>query len=179
MKDTAPSMQEIKEVQDLFANSTHAQLCEMKFFDDKRKLTIVKKMTGILMSNADDKCREKIWALCKKLNSFSHAPVTPKEYQRMAEFAKDTEIVDVVFNSLSANLYPFTGNPNEIGSLSGYFYCVALLSQADYRRDEIISLLQKIVDYIKANDAQSLFVMERNMDKLKPSYPDLARITFV
>lgn len=97
----------------------------------------------------------------------------------MAEFAKDAEIVDVVFNSLSANLYPFTKNPSEIGSLSGYFYCVALLSQADYGRDEIITLLQKIVNFIKANDAECLFVMERNMEKLKPSYPDLARISFV
>ena len=179
MKDTAPSMQEIKEVQDLFANSTHVRLCEMKFFDDKRKITIIKKMTGILMSNADDKCREKIWALCKKLHSFSHAPVTLKEYQRMAEFAKDTEIVDVVFKSLSAILYPFTGSQSEIGSLTGYFYCVALLSQSDYRRDEIISLLQNIVNFIKVNDADSLFVMERNMEKLKPSYPDLSGISFV
>lgn len=179
MKDAAPTMQEIKEVEDLFNNSSHAQLCEMKVFDDKRKMTIHKTMTGLLMSNTDDSSKEKVWKLCKKLSSFSHAPVTLKEYQRMEPFAKDPEIVDVVINSLSKILYPFTGNPNEIGSLSGYFYCIALISQSEYKRNVIISLLKDIVNYIKKNDSESLFVMKRNMDVLASGYPDLAAISII
>lgn len=179
MKDPAPTMQEIKEVQEQFNNTTHVQLCQMKFFDDKRKLVIVKTMTGILMSNADDNTKEKIWKLCKKFCSFTHAPVTLKEYQRMEQFASDPEIVDVVIKSLSENLYPFTGEQKEIGSIPGYFYCIALISQSQYRRNDIISLLKDIVNYIKKNDSESLFVMKRNMDTLIPVYPDLAAISFI
>lgn len=176
MKDAAPSMQEIKEVQELFANSTHVQRCAMKFFDDKRKVIIMKRMTGILMSNADDSSREKVWKLCKKLHSFSHAPVTLKEYQRMEPFSKDPEIVDVVIKSLTP--YPFTGKPDEIGSYTGYFYCVALVSQSEHKRAEIVPLLQRIVDSIRENEPDSLFVMKRNMETLTALYPDLAEISF-
>ena len=60
-------------------------------FDDKRKMIITKPMTYILMSHTDDTNKEKIWKYCKKIASFSHAPIKLKDYQRMLPFSEDVE----------------------------------------------------------------------------------------
>lgn len=54
-------------------------------------MIITKPMTYILMSHTDDTNKEKIWKYCKKIASFSHAPIKLKDYQRMLPFSEDVE----------------------------------------------------------------------------------------
>ena len=83
MKDTAPTIEEMREVIHTFEMLSFKELQAQGIFDDKRKM--------ILMSHTDDTNKEKIWKYCKKIASFSHAPIKLKDYQRMLPFSEDVE----------------------------------------------------------------------------------------
>ena len=176
MKDTAPTMDEIKEVQHKFEALSVQELQNQGFFFDNRKMTMKLPMTYIFMSLADETNKEKIWKYCKKLASYSHAPFTLKEYQRMAPFAEDNDIVDVILKGLEENMYPFSDGKSRVEPIQGYYYAIATISQSSYRRADIIALLQKLAEYFKENLPDDVFVLKRNMDTLKKIYPDLGNI---
>lgn len=178
MKDTAPTIEEMREIIHSFEALSFKELQTQGIFDNKRKMIVIKPMTYILMSHADDSNKEKIWRYCKKIASFSHAPIKLKDYQRMLPFSEDKDIVDVILKALEENKYPFSDGKNKVESVEGYYYAIATLSQSAYRREEIISLLQNIVNYFKNNLPDKLSVLKRNMDVLKNDYPDLGEIVF-
>ena len=91
MKDTAPTIEEMREGIHTFEMLSFKELQAQGIFDDKRKMIITKPMTYILMSHTDDTNKEKIWKYCKKIASFSHAPIKLKDYQRMLPFSEDVE----------------------------------------------------------------------------------------
>ena len=178
MKDMAPTMQEINDVLHMFEASSFQELQKLGVFNDNRKLVIEKQMTYVLMSHASESNKETIWKYCKKIASFSHAPVTLKEYQRMKSFSEDKAIVDVVLQGLKENPYPFSGGKNKVEPVQGYYYAIATISQSAYRRTDIISLLQQIADYLKQNMPDAVSILKRNMDVLKKEYPDLESVIF-
>lgn len=59
MKDTAPTMDEINEVNRLNEQLSYKELHDMKFYDDSRNMTIIKNMTVQLMKHASDDNRKK------------------------------------------------------------------------------------------------------------------------
>ena len=176
MKDIAPAMQEINDVLHQFESLSFQELQKLGIFRDTRKMIIRKQMTYVLMSQTNEANREKIWKYCKKIASYSHAPVTLKEYQRMKTFAEDRDIVDVILSGLEENLYPFSDGKNKVEPVQGYYYAIATISQSTYRRDDIISLLQKIADHLKQNMPDVVSVLKRNMDVLKKDHPDLENV---
>lgn len=178
MKNMAPTMQEIKDVLQLFETSSVQELQELGVFNDNRKMVMRANMTYVLMSHANEENKEIIWKYCKKIASFSHAPITLKEYQRMKIFSEEQDIVDVILQGLEENLYPFSDGKSRVEPVEGYYYAVATISQSTYRRNDIIVLLQKIADYLKENMPKDVFVLKRNMDVLKKNYPDLESIIF-
>lgn len=176
MKNIAPTMQEIRDVLQLFESSSVKELQELGVFNDNRKMVIRENMTYVLMSHTNEENKETIWKYCKKLASFSHAPVTLKEYQRMKSFSEDQDIVNVILLGLEENLYPFSDGKSRVEPVQGYYYAVATISQSTYRRNDIISLLQQIADYFNQNMPDKISVLKRNMDVLKKNYPDLEKV---
>ena len=174
MKDTAPTIEEMREVIHTFEMLSFKELQAQGIFDDKRKMIITKPMTYILMSHTDDTNKEKIWKYCKKIASFSHALIKLKDYQRMLPFSEDVESQ----KALEENRYPFSDGKNKVEPVEGYYYAIATISQSTYRREEILSLLQVITDYFKSNQPDKLSLLKRNMDVLKKGYPDLGEIVF-
>ena len=67
MKDTAPTIEEMREVIHTFEMLSFKELQAQGIFDDKRKMIITKPMTYILMSHTDDTNKEKIWKYWKKI----------------------------------------------------------------------------------------------------------------
>ncbi len=96
----------------------------------------------------------------------------------MNSFSEDQDIVDVILLGLEENLYPFSAGKNKVEPVQGYYYSIATISQSTYRRNDTISLLQQIADYLKQNMPDKIFVLKRNMDVLKKDYPDLESVTF-
>ena len=176
MKEVAPTIQEIEAVIKLFETSSTQELQALGVFNDNRKMVIRENMTYVLMSHTNEENKEILWKYCKKLASFSHAPITLKEYQRMKAFSEDTNIIDVILLGLEDDLYPFSDGKSRVEPVQGYYYAIATISQSLYRRDDIISLLQKIADYMKQNMPKDISVLKRNMDVLKKIYPDLEKI---
>ncbi len=178
MKYTAPTIEEMNEVIHSFETLSFKELQAQGMFDDKRKMIITKPMTYIFMSHADDLNKDKIWNYCKKIASFSHAPIKLKDYQRMLPFSEDKDIVDVIMKALEENMYPFSDGKNKVEPVEGYYYAIATISQSAYRRGEVIALLQNIAEYFKSNLPDKLSVLKRNMDVLKKEYSDLEEIIF-
>lgn len=113
-----------------------------------------------------------IWALCSKISSMTHAPVTKKEYERMRPFAQKPPIVNAVLQYLG------TYRPNfEDWSLNlsgrGYYYCLALISQSDYRHEECEKQLWNTVTYHIQNDPKVGTILLRNFKMLEDDYPYL------
>lgn len=173
MKDTAPTLEEIAEVKSVFESSSFKELDEMAFFSDKRKMIITKNMTQILIRNAAEESREDVWKFCKRLANFAHAPATLSEYQRMKKYTEDKGIVDAVLAGLKEDYYPFT---QSIPPIQGYYYCIALLSQTSYRRDECLEYLENLSAYFNENLPDKVFVLKRNMEVLKGDFPDLEKM---
>lgn len=96
----------------------------------------------------------------------------------MLPFSEDEDIVDVIMKALEENRYPFSDGKNKVEPVEGYYYAIATISQSTYRREEILSLLQRITDYFKSNLSDKLSLLKRNMDVLKKGYPDLGEIVF-
>lgn len=114
------------------------------------------------------------WEYCKKIASFTHAPVTLKEYQRMENFVNDEALVLAV--ALIMKKWKVKNeNPILAGfDVIGYFYSIALLSEARYNREQNICLLNKICDTLIGERSQYCDILLRNMTRLKRNYPDLA-----
>lgn len=175
MKDIAPTIEEIKDVKEMFERLSYQELVKQGLFKDNRKMILKLPMTYVLMSYADDSNKEKLWKYCKKIAVYVHTPVTYKEYKRMLPFADDKDIIDVILKGLVDNIYPFSVD-DKLAPIEGYYYAIATISQSSYRRDNIIDLLQMIADYLKNNKPDALFVLQRNIEVLKNDYPDLNRI---
>ena len=143
--------------------------------DEELKKYSHKKMTLPLMEHAPEETKEQVWKLVKKISTFSYSPCTPAEYKRMAAFAENDAVVDVVLDTLKDLGYPF--KPTDfIPDITGYYYCIALVSQSMHRRDETIRLLDELVDYVIANHSPCILPLARNMDVLSKEYPDLTDI---
>lgn len=118
--------------------------------------------------------KEEIWKLCSKINSTTHAPVTKKEYERMLPFTTKTSIVDAVLKYLETYIpdYDYIGWSLKF-DITGYYYCIALISQSDYRHDECETQLWNSVNYHIENDPDKGMVLLRNMKVLEGNYPYL------
>lgn len=118
--------------------------------------------------------KEEIWKLCSKISSTTHAPVTKKEYERMLPFTTKTSIVDAVLKYLETYIpdYDYVGWSLKF-DITGYYYCIALISQSDYRHDECETQLWNSVNYHIENDPDKGMVLLRNMKVLEGNYPYL------
>ncbi|KIL79370.1 hypothetical protein [Bacillus badius] len=116
---------------------------------------------------------ERAWKYCLKLGRLTHAPVTAKEYLRMKEFAADEALVEEVFHALKRYEVP-NGNPVLTGfDVIGYFYSIALISQAKQNRDKHLLFLHQLTDqWIKEENSYGR-LLHRNMKRLSKQYPDL------
>ena len=79
---------------------------------------------------------EEIWELCRKRTQTTHAPVTLKEYQRMLPFAQKEKTVDAVLKLLETYIPPFDDKYWTGFDIAGYYYCLALISLSDYRKED-------------------------------------------
>jgi len=141
--------------------------------EDELKKYSHKKMTLPLMEHASDDVKEAVWKLVKRLSTYARTPGTVADYKKMAVFAENDAIVDVVLNTLKDMKYPFK-NTDFIPDVSGYYYSIALISQSMHRRDETIKLFNELVDYAIDIKSDSALPLARNMDVLSKEYPDLA-----
>lgn len=179
MKDTAPSIEEIVEVKKIFENSSLQELRDMNFYEDRRKMIIKENMTEILMRHASDDNKEKIWKLCKKLSTYTHCPIALKDYLRMKPYAEDSDIVDVVFSSICDNRYPFTDGTKKVEPIQAYWYCIAIISQTDYKREECKALLKELIDFFEGQRQDEGSLLKRNMEMLVNTYPDLQELNVI
>ena len=121
-----------------------------------------KKMTLPLMEHASDDVKEAVWKLVKRLSTYARTPGTVADYKKMAVFAENDAIVDVVLDTLKDMKYPFK-NTDFIPDSSGYYYSIALISQSMHRRDETIKLFNELVDYAIDIKSDSALPLARNM----------------
>ncbi|MBQ6229890.1 MAG: hypothetical protein IJJ74_02100 [Eubacterium sp.] len=143
--------------------------------DEELKKYIHKKMTLPLMEHASEEVKESVWKLVKRLSTYARVPGTVSDFKKMAVFAEDDAIVDVVLDTLKDMKYPFK-NTDFIPDIAGYYYCIALVSQSMHRRDETIKLFNEIVDHAIAIQSDSALPLARNMDVMSKEYPDLTDI---
>jgi hypothetical protein len=125
---------------------------------------------------SDEEEWEVAWKYCKKTATFTHAPVTVKEYLRMESFAEDEALVLAI-----AAIIEKWAVPNENPILSGfdvigYFYSIALLSVAQYNRENNIKLINKLCDKLMQEKNEYCNLLLRNMTRLKKKYPDLTAL---
>ena len=141
--------------------------------DDEIKNYSHKKMTLPLMEHASEEMKEPVWKLVKKLASYARVPGAMSDFKKMAVFAEDDAIVDVVLDTLQDMKYPFK-NTDFIPDIMGYYYSIALISQSMHRREETIKLFNELVDYAISIKSNSALPLARNMDVLSKEYPDLS-----
>lgn len=114
---------------------------------------------------------------CKKLSSFSHAPVSLKEYQRMKIFSENEQLIENIYTVLSEYPLPTNDLMSEFQfDTIGHSYCVALLSQAEYNRAKNLLLLNNIADEAIQKQCDYGKVLLRNMKILKKNYLDLTAL---
>ena len=119
-----------------------------------------------------------IWDLCRQISKATHAPITLKEYQRMCPFAEQEKTVDTVLKLLETYTPPF-GDPYWNGfDITGYYYCLALISLSDYRKDDCVGQLWKTVELFISKDPQleKIQPLLRNMKVLSRQRPELAEM---
>ena len=136
---------------------------------EKRPVTI--KLRVII---TDETLWERVWVYCKRLAKFSHAPVSPKDYQRMKDYLNDHELIDVLLQLVSE--YMPTDDYLVNFDVIGHSYIIALLSQSKYRREDILKSLDFLVDYVMDNELRYVVVLHRNVERLKKEYTDLERL---
>ena len=169
-----PSVEEIKNYLEAFENASRENHVirgsSIEEIAMKRKLTLPL-MSACEQTNADP---EKIWKLCKKFAQFSHAPIKLNEYERMTSFAQEECIVDTVLKTLE------TYHPSEQHTSAdfgfdtiGYYYCIALISQSDYRIEDCKNRIHEICRFYIQNPSNSIDVLKRNMSVLKNKRPYL------
>lgn len=113
------------------------------------------------------------WQFCKNLTKCSHAPVSTADYKKMQKYLEDTELIDVVLAAMQ-DYYPTDENSILSGfDIIGYYYCVALLSQSVYRREECLEYLGGLTDYVAEQCSGHVSVLLRNMQRLEKEYSDL------
>lgn len=121
--------------------------------------------------------KEEIWELCSKISSVTHAPVTKKEYERMLPFAAKPSIVDVVLKFLETYIPDYKDKNWSLKfDITGYYYCIALISQSDYRRNECERQLWNSANYHIENDPDKGAILLRNMKVLEENYTYLKPI---
>jgi len=142
---------------------TGATLNEMT---ERRPVTI--KLRAMI---TDEILWQRVWLYCKRLAKFIHAPVSLKDYQRMKDYVDDYELIDVLIQLVSEYMPTddFLANFDTIG----HSYVIALLSQTNYRRKDILKSLDFLVDYAMDNELRYAVVLHRNFERLEKDYPDL------
>jgi len=143
--------------------------------DEELKKYIHKKMTSPLMEHASEEMMESVWRFIKKISTYSRTPGTLSDYKKMAVFAGNEALVDVVIDTLKDMGYPFK-NTDFIPDIVGYYYTIAMISQSMHRREETIKLLNELVDYAIDIKSDSALPLARNMDVLSKEYSDLTDI---
>lgn len=174
MAKKIPTAQEVREYKERQANGP---IRRPEFPGE----TIWRRLSTLLLLEAAEQAgvsNEVIWKLCSKIASTIHAPVTKKEYERMLPFAQNPEIVDAVLKYFEIYGPDYKDRTLfTIFDTIGYYYCVALISQSDYRQEDCIKLLWELVDYhIENNNKKnpcSYSVLLRNMKVLEAERPYL------
>ena len=135
------------------------------------------KMTIVLLEAAEEvgASNEEIWELCKKIAQATHAPVALKDYQRMAPFAQKEKTVDTVLKLLETYIPPFAVQYCKGFDIVGYYYCLALISLSDYRKDDCEKQLWTTIDQFLKSDSglDDISVLLRNMKVLGSQRPAL------
>ena len=119
---------------------------------------------------------EEIWELCKKIAQTTHAPVTLKEYQRMLPFAQKEGTVDAVLKLLETYMPPFEDKYwTGIFDITGYYYCLALISLSYYRKEDCEKQLWTTIEQFIQHDSEleNIPVLLRNMKVLSDQRPAL------
>ena len=118
---------------------------------------------------------EEIWELCKKISQATHAPVTLKEYLRMEPFAQKEKTVDTVLKLLETYIPPFDVQYWTGFDIRGYYYCLALISLSDYRKEDCEKQLWTTIDQFFKKDPglDNIPVLLRNMKVLGRQRPVL------
>ena len=118
---------------------------------------------------------EEIWELCKQIAKVSHAPVTLKEYQRMCPFAEKEKTVDTVLKLLETYIPPFGEQFWNRFDVTGYYYCLALISLSDYRKEDCEAQLWKTIGQFAEGDPEREKIppLLRNMKVLGGQRPAL------
>jgi len=118
---------------------------------------------------------EEIWELCKKIAQTTHAPVTLKEYERMVPFSQKERTVDTVLKLLETYKPPFDVKYWVGFDITGYYYCLALISLSDYRKEDCEKQLWETVDQFFKCDPEldNIPVLLRNMKVLEDKRPVL------
>ncbi|MCR5460974.1 MAG: hypothetical protein K6F51_13955 [Acetatifactor sp.] len=111
---------------------------------------------------------EEIWELCKQISKASHAPVTLKEYQKMCPFAEKEKTVDTVLKLLETFIPPFGEKYWNNFDITGYYYCLALISLSDYRKEDCEARLWKTIEQFAEGDPEleKIPTLLRNMKVL-------------
>ena len=91
----------------------------------------------------------------------------------MENFVDDDVLISVVASIMKRWVVPNEGAILSGFDVIGYFYSIALLSEAKYNREQNICLLSKICDILIEEKNQYCNILLRNMTKLKKKYPDL------
>ena len=90
----------------------------------------------------------------------------------MEKYTNDKELVEAVYNAIKD--YFYVDNTDGHFDIIGHAYCVALLSQTKYNRENTINYLNKCADILIKNNEQGYgLAMYRNMKALSKEYPDL------
>ena len=176
-KRKIPTIDEVREYQRKEAEKTKAWLEGRERmviqinFPNEKTWQIDSTLPLLEAAEKTETSNEEIWELCSKMARMIHAPVTKKEYERMIPFAQKPKTVDTVLEFLKT--YYLKLNNIYFDSIR-YYYCVALISQSDYRQSDCEQLLWELVDYhIKHDKKYEVKVMLRNMKILEDSRPYL------
>lgn len=118
---------------------------------------------------------EEIWELCSKIASASHAPVTKKEYERMLPFAEKPSTVDAVLKFLETHP-PVCDEKTKksMYDITSFYYCYALISLSDYRKEDCEKQLWDAANYLIENEDNKGKTLLRNMKVLERTRSSLA-----
>ncbi len=121
---------------------------------------------------ADKPLWERVYPFCMNLAKFIHAPISLRDYKRMEKYTNDEKLIEAVYNAIKD--YFYIDNSDGHFDIIGHAYCVALLSQSKYNRENTLKYLNKYADIlIKNNEQGNGLAMYRNMKTLSKEYPDL------
>ena len=122
-----------------------------------------------------EKSWEKVYPLCIHLAKCCHAPIYLKDYKKMEKYAQDDILVSLLYEGIKN--YFLLDTEDYDFDVIGHSYCVALLSQANILRKQILEYFDKFTDIlININATGYGHVMYRNMKRLSKEYPDLKEL---